>query len=310
MIQNLGKGCQADTPDSRDYQAIDVMGGAPVIDWSVEFRLPEPPDTDQGQSDACVGHASSYYHWQLEKTRFAVRSVFAYIALAYGASIRDGVKQVATAGQQTYNEIPDPSPETPQNMRDKTGLDPSKAIQHTELNYYVLPNQQLDYLAQAIRVNNGFQFGVQGTNSGWSNLLVPNPPQFGTNETIWGHSLYAFGYHTHSDGQKCIICKSSWCNEVKEHHIRETYFTSTSGNTFNAWVLIPRKKNIMFELVVKQDGTTYGVRVATPNGDQIIYATDENQFRSWNKPDSYALPTINADGTTNWTNNKAIKLPW
>ena len=36
----------------------------------------------------------------------------------------------------------------------------------------------------------------------------------------------------------------------------------------------------MYEKVVKQDGKTFGVRIATPDGDQIIYATGEEQWKS------------------------------
>jgi murein DD-endopeptidase MepM/ murein hydrolase activator NlpD len=52
--------------------------------------------------------------------------------------------------------------------------------------------------------------------------------------------------------------------------------------------------------VVKQDGVTHGVLLDTPNGAQIIYATDELQWRSWSKPDSYQLPTVDSNGSTNW----------
>lgn len=63
-----------------------------------------------------------------------------------------------------------------------------------------------------------------------------------------------------------------------------------------------------YEKVVKQDGKTFGVRIATPNGDQIIYATGEDQWKSWSKADSYGLHTVNADGTSDFTG--CTVLPW
>jgi hypothetical protein len=64
----------------------------------------------------------------------------------------------------------------------------------------------------------------------------------------------------------------------------------------------------MYETVVKADGKTFGVRISTPNADTIVYATDEAQWRSWNLPTSYQLPTVNSDGTTNWT--AKVTLPF
>ena len=80
------------------------------------------------------------------------------------------------------------------------------------------------------------------------------PPQI----PVWGHALYAFGYHQHGN-QKCIIAKSSW-KEVNEHHIRENYFLT--GNTFNAWTLIPKGKTMK---LVKDKGTVY---IVSGNNDK------------------------------------------
>ena len=61
------------------------------------------------------------------------------------------------------------------------------------------------------------------------------------------------GYHTHTNTngttEKCIIAKSSWCNYIPEHHIRQTYFTS--GNTNSAWVMIGTPMNQNQAKVVK-----------------------------------------------------------
>lgn len=48
------------------------------------------------------------------------------------------------------------------------------------------------------------------------------------------------------------------------------------------------------------DNKTMGILIDSPNGTQIIKATDEAQYRSWNKPDSYGKETVHPDGTTNW----------
>ena len=66
--------------------------------------------------------------------------------------------------------------------------------------------------------------------------------------------------------------------------------------------------NMIIQSVKFADGQTLGVMIDTPNGTQIIKATDEAQWRSWSLPTSYSLPTVNPDGTTNW--NAQIQLPF
>lgn len=253
MIENLIKGCIPDPIDERDYKAEPLMGSV-QIDFSQEFRLPTPPDTDQGQADCCVGEGSSSYHWQLRGVQFAVKSVFAYIAQSYGASIRDGVMQIRNFGQQTFAEIPDPNPKTAQNMRDRSGLNPLQALEFKEFDAFTLPQQDINGVAWGVKNYRGVLFGVSGTNAGWQDLVNPTPPVAG-DLNPWGHCLYAMGYHTHSDGQKCIIAKSSWCNVVKEHHIREKYFLT--GNVFSAWTLIPKQLIDTKMQLIKDNGTVF-----------------------------------------------------
>jgi hypothetical protein len=60
MIQDLGKGALPDKPNKRNFLLSFIAGAPAPIDWSKEFRLPEPPDADQKTSDACVAFATSY----------------------------------------------------------------------------------------------------------------------------------------------------------------------------------------------------------------------------------------------------------
>jgi len=264
-IEELQHGAIPDPIDERDFQASDIMG-AVNVDWTKEFRLPEPPDQDQGSSDSCVSHAWSYYHWQLTGRHYSKRDLFSRIALNYGAIIRDGGKEIVNRGQATNGEVIDPNPQTALNMRDKTGTDQSYRDDDKELAYFVLPQQDINGVAWGIQNYKGVAFGVNGSNQGWQNMLEPRPPMNG--ETIWGHALYAFGFHTHGDGQKCIIAKSSWCNSVREHHIREFYFTALIG-TFNAWTLIPKEQIMTNSLIVK-NGEEYGIYDPATSEDGLI----------------------------------------
>src|ERR1051325_7522089 len=120
-----GTGLLPDQPDQRDYNFQQTFGAAP-IDWTEEFRLPEPADENQGSSDACVAYSTSYLHWQLKGKDYSRRDLFSRIALQYGAYLRDGVKQVCTTGQQDRKECPDPQYPDPTSMRIKS-LNPDSA---------------------------------------------------------------------------------------------------------------------------------------------------------------------------------------
>ena len=172
-------------------------------------------------------------------------AAFHYVVVApgaAGATISTGGERIVNQGQQTYAEVPDPTPETPQNMRDQTGLDPAMAAILKEKSSAPLPASDINTVAWGLQNFDGAVFGVTGDNLGWQNMEVPEPP---STSSTWGHCLYCMGYHMHknTDGtlERCIICKSSWCNEVKEHHIRERYFNA--GATFNAYTLIPNSMN-------------------------------------------------------------------
>ena len=70
-------------------------------------------------------------------------------------------------------------------------------------------------------------------------------------------------------------------------------------------------KELTMNITVKKcviNGTVFGALIDTPNGVQIIKATDEAMWRSWNKADSYGLSTVNNDGSTNWDQDSAVKI--
>jgi len=290
MIEQLPKGALRDAPDSRDFAAAPLLSALPPVDWSKGSGLPRPPLRDQNQADACVAHSWSYYHQQIKSIEFSRRDLFARIAQQYGADIRSGGWAIVTQGQQTEAELPDPNPETPANMRDKTGVTAAAEAAEEETNSFVIPND-VDSTAAAILAYKGVVFGVTGSNPGWQDLVNPRPPQAG--ETTWGHALYAVDFHIHSDGQKCIIAVTSWPSAgIIEHHIRENYFTS--GNTFNPWTLIPKEQQMQVYVVSR--GQTFGIAIDSPLGTEILWAKDMDTFK--NLASNYGLADhINADGT-------------
>ena len=268
MIETLPKGAIVDAPDSRDFAAAPLLAVLPPVDWQKGSVLPRPPLRDQGQADACVAHAWSYYHQQIKSLEFSRRDLFARIAQQYGADIRSGGWAIVTQGQQTEAELPDPNPETLANMRDKTGIDLAKELDDEEANSFIVPND-VESVARAIVAYKGVAAGVTGSNEGWQDMTNPRPPQAA--ETQWGHALYFVDFHIHGDGQKCIIAVTSWPNAgITEHHIRENYFTS--GNTFNPWTLIPKEQQSMVvKFKVNQSGKL-GIMILEGFTGTILFA--------------------------------------
>lgn len=261
-------------PDARHLSAAILLAAAAPVDWSKGSGLPRPPLRDQDSADDCVSCAFSYYHWQLKGKDFSRRDLFARIAQTYGAAIPDGGESIVNQGQASLADLPDPKPETPANMRDKTGLNPNQEAENQELSSFYLPND-IDATAAAILAYKGVVLGVTGSNPGWQDLVNPRPPVAG--ETTWGHALYAVDFHIHSDGQKCIICATSWPNAgIKEHHIRANYFES--GNTFNPWTLIPKEQQMNFYIVSK--GNTFGLAIESPLTTEILWAKDEATLKA------------------------------
>ncbi|MGE0126671.1 MAG: hypothetical protein AB7U82_01105 [Blastocatellales bacterium] len=305
-ISQLGTGAKVDTPDQRDFKYSAIAAGAAPVDWSMEFRLPEPPDENQNSSDSCVAQSSSYLHWQHKGKDYSRRDLFSRIFLDYGAMLRDGVKQTTKTGQQTRDECADPKPQTPANMRIKSSLPDSAGMDDLEASYFSVGNTP-DEIAQAVRDHRGCIFGVVGNWDTWKDLTNPEPPA--PNTVNWQHAIYAFGYHLH-DGQRCIIAKSSWCNSShNEHHIKENYFKL--GMTFSPWAVVP-KEQFMFTnykvKVITEKGEAFGVLTDTPNTSIITKAEDEAEWRSYSKQDSYSVHTVNADGSTDWGVDKVIDL--
>src|SRR5690349_19270757 len=116
-IESLPKGAQPQPDDPRDLHASFVLGAAP-IDWNKGFRLPTPPDSDQGSALRCVGEATSYLQWQLLGIRMSPRDIYSQIFLPQGgAYLRDGPATVCEKGQQTLAECGDPNPNSESSNR-------------------------------------------------------------------------------------------------------------------------------------------------------------------------------------------------
>lgn len=279
-IADLPKGAEKQPEDPRDLNAAFVMG-APVVDWSNYHHLPDPGNEDQGSSLSCVSQSFSYYHRQIHGLDWSRRDLYSRIFLPQGgAFLRSGASELTSRGQATRQSVPDPNPETELSMRDSTGATADLERIGQEANYFSIDGKNIDAVAAAVLNYKGCVFGLYGTNAGWADLANPRPPRDGDPGTIWGHALYCVGFHMHN-GQKCIIAKSSWCNTgVLEHHIKEDYFQT--GNTFDAWTLIPKELQPMYFrfLVFDANSGRLGVLVVGQTGfsDAILWADSQTHL--------------------------------
>lgn len=252
-IADVGKGARKGNSDKRNYKVTFDAKIQPPIDWAAGSGLSRPASITQGRSDCCVACAWSYYHWQIRRQQFSRVDLFARIALdpGEGAEIGTGGLAIVNQGQATQAALPDPIPETEQNMRNKAGITGAAELPWKEYQSFAT-DIDIDSVARSIGIYKGVVCGFYATNAGWYPADVPVPPTPDLLDdleiqiksgAVWGHALYLVDFHMHNnlDGtqEKCIIGATSWPElGLTEHHMRESYFT-TDKAVFDSWTLIP-----------------------------------------------------------------------
>ena len=94
-----------------------------------------------------------------------------------------------------------------------------------------------------------------------------------------------------------FLCEQDIVNYFDTYKPFEKKLAYSNIQTAYKYVLTP--KNMYTTKKVKVNGA-YGVLVGMPNTVSITLAEDETEWRSYSKPDSYGVKTVNGDGTTNW----------
>lgn len=94
-----------------------------------------------------------------------------------------------------------------------------------------------------------------------------------------------------------IFCEDDLLRYFDTYKPFEKTLAYDQVQTAYKYVLTP--KNMYTTKKVKINGA-YGVLVDMPNNSAITKAEDEAEWRSYSKPDSYGVKTINGDNTTNW----------
>lgn len=94
-----------------------------------------------------------------------------------------------------------------------------------------------------------------------------------------------------------IFCEDDLARYFDTYKPFEKTLAYDQIQTAYKYVLTP--KNMYTTKKVKINGA-YGVLVDMPNNSAITKAEDEAEWRSYSKPDSYGVKTINGDNSTNW----------
>lgn len=307
-IALLPKGGIPDRLDKRDLKIRIAFGAAPMVEFSKGSGLQAPPHSDQGRALACGAHCWSKYHWQLKRKLFSTHYLYAETKLPEGGQeLRAGGVHIVNVGQPTLEECPDPVPQTEANMSAPVDwVKPEQVADDRELSAYRLPEDDINAIAWAIQNFKGVAWGLRGDNAGWRNYLEPEPPT--TLDGEWGHLIYAYDFHIHGDGQRCIICASSWCNSgIYEHHIRENYFKLGGRYVFNPWTLIPKEIFVMIEFVHNVNKPTeYGFLVKSAVGTFYVpFTTEDDAIKT---AQGAGIVITGTDGKIDYSKARGITL--
>lgn len=94
-----------------------------------------------------------------------------------------------------------------------------------------------------------------------------------------------------------IFCEEDLVRYFDTYKPFEKTLAYTQIQTAYKYVLTPKT---MYTIKKVKINGTHGVMIDTPNGAQVLKAVSEDIWRSWSKPDSYGIKTVNGDNSTNW----------
>ena len=248
--KQFGTGAIPSPIDTRDHQWGVVAKGEIPFDWNNGFDVEELygfqlKTKDQNGSYSCGGQAWAYYGEALEyrsDLSYEPRSAkFIYsqtFVPSGGSNGRDNCKVVQVQGWAEEKLCPSYQDGNPPNEafmtrpQDITQEARNNARQVQALNYAQVNLNNIDEIAQAIKVNNGVVIGIYGKNNGtWLSTF----PKADTPHE-WAHWLYA-GKAKLINGKKYIGVKNSWGDGVGDHGwqwLSEDFFPSA---VFEIWTV-------------------------------------------------------------------------
>ncbi|MCK4265414.1 hypothetical protein KAW80_03590 [Candidatus Babeliales bacterium] len=287
-IQNLGKGAIKSPEDKRDflYEGLMSVGQLKPFDWSKGFDVTKKIGTlkveNQNGSSSCTGQAWSKYQEILNALEnvnadLSAKDIYSRIFQPQGgAYIRDGAKLLISRGVVTEKTNPsyeNGQPPSEEFMRKILEGNEEEATINGSSSYATTTHNDIEWIAQMIRDNNGVVTGFFGDNEGWANADI-KPPK----SRSWGHCILLTGACMRN-GEKAIKFINSWGEEWGENGFGYFYGDSL-GEMFDIWTLvdkinIPKQKTM--QLKIYQDD---------------IYLINENAKFGWSIPDPDILIAI------------------
>lgn len=248
LVEGLhGTGGKKNKLDLRDTKWHNLANALPPFDWSkgydieqeLSVKLNNPifkiPVKDQGVSSSCVGQASAYY----EEVQIAfdtgvfaeVSAKDAYSQIFYpdggGSTTRDAFNLRVNKGickESLMSSYINGQPPTEEFMESRLAASKT-TIQDALLrkaSAYGDVRITIDDFAQALEVNHGLIFKINGTNNGTWRSQFPLPPKI----VDWEHELYV-GKAKMINGKKYVGILNSWGTNVGDggwQWLGEDYF--------------------------------------------------------------------------------------
>lgn len=271
-ISDFGKGAVVTPPEIQDKLFKLAAGPAPIIDWSVPYRVPAPLiQKNQNGSSSCTGQATNYYVEALnhidniKDERYSARHNYSQANLGYGqgAYIWKAMS-IPLKGAASFDSVPEKDA-SEMIMIDSSDNKDAKIEVKTD-KYAVIPRngQGIDYMAQIIKDYHGFVTGFNGHNM----MFDTDGMVISWSQVDWGHAVYVCGYEMHK-GKKCLVFKNSWGQQWGSDGYG--YFPEefvTSGLMFDAYV---------YALTEDLDPTSMNNRFVTVEGQKDVWLVKDGK---------------------------------
>jgi len=301
---NFGKGAIKSPPDPRNYKYEGLVCAAALkaFDWEKGFDIEAKTGVlkveNQGQSSSCVGQAISKYLEVLNILEegfvdLSAKDMYsriyqpqggAYIMDGFKLAVKRGVATEKTAPSYLYSQPPDEV-----FMREPTPDNDEEAYLYASKSYATTTHNDLEWIAQMIRDNNGLVSGFEGDDAGWQTAFVKPPitPK-------WGHAVY-LGKAKIINGKKMIGFLNSWNGWGLAGW--GWFDASYLGNLFDLWVLVDKINNpINKTMKIIGDGLN--------KKDQFVVGEDKKIYLIYNLETLQALHNlgvVNRDLKVDWT---------
>jgi hypothetical protein len=223
---------------------------ATAPDFTKSTGLTEPPDEDQGQGSSCTSQAFGYHFWQLTGCQILRNDTYSHTFLPGGGAYLTAPADFVSAYGALLRsaKYQEPNPETEANMEHIVlALDAQGRMRTFQVSRVTL-QASINTIASLLEQYKGIVIGVDGNDTGWTNITDPTY----NGDAEWGHALYVYDRAVRN-GQNALKAKSSWCNEVKNHYISDSYFNA--GGVFEAIAITVKEITTM--QLVKDGHTTY-----------------------------------------------------